>query len=305
MIYALIIAIALIAVITAGAALINFSTFKSEVGKPDETKFATADRRFVFWKNGRTAAATSSDVPRGALGCAVWNEHGERGIIVLAHGMGNSAVWYLPEIRAFADMGYAVFGFEYHGYAGGGNFFGFPRAVRDVVAAVDHISDGKRPVFLVGHSMGGYAVCAAAGRLRRQIAGVVAYAPFDRPDEAVEELTRNMKHPRLVAGVINAAQFLAYGTASRRSAAGELNRAGVPALIVQGSADDEVPPDGCAIYAHRERVKTPQVTFRFVETDGSNGHMSVVRRADKRTDTNPDTFPIVAEFIEKCGNMSH
>ena len=67
---------------------------------------------------------------------------------------------------------------------------------------------------------------------------------------------------------------------------------------MQGSSDAEVTPDSCSLYAHRERVRTPKVTFRLVDADGSNGHMTIVRRQDKPAGVNPDTFPVTAEFIE-------
>ena len=288
-----------VAVATAAfTVFVNRRFFDPDQKNTGDPVMKTADRCFVFYKDGRTLDSTVPCGGRGTLRGAIWNEHGEKGIIVLAHGMGNSAAWYLPEIFAFAGMGYEVFAFEYHGYDGNGDFCGFPRAVIDVEDAIGFISDGKRPLFLIGHSMGGYAVSAAAGMTRKPVAGVVAYAPFDRPDEAVAETAKSMRHPRLIAAVLNTAQFLAFGGRSRLSAAAMLNRADVPTLIIQGSADAEVTPDGCSLYAHRDRVRTPRVKFKVVSEAESNGHMTVVRCKDKRSEVNPDTFPSVAEFIE-------
>lgn len=261
-------------------------------------RMRTADRCFDFYRDGRTVESDRPSGARGSLWGAVWNEQGEKGIIIFAHGMGNTAAWYLPEILAFAGMEYEVFAFEYHGYGAAGDFCGFPRAAADVEMAIDYISDGKRPIFLVGHSMGGYAVCVAAGRTHKPVAGVVAYAPFDRPDEVIAETAKRMRHPRLTAWAANTAQLIAFGAGSRRGAADSLNRADVPTLVMQGSSDAEVTPDSCSLYAHRERVRTPKVTFRLVDADGSNGHMTIVRRQDKPAGVNPDTFPVTAEFIE-------
>lgn len=284
------ITICLICLVAAAAAVftvrLNRNFFATDFPKPGPESLKTADRRFEFGRGG-------------VLDGAVWKEHGEKGIIVLAHGMGNTIAWYLPEILAFAGMGYEVFAFEYRGYSGRGIFNGFPHAVADLEAAIDYIADGKRPIILVGHSMGGYAVTAAAGGTHKPVAAVVAYAPFDRPDEAIAEASKSMRHPRLIAAALNTAQFFAFGGRSRLSAAAMLNRAGVPALIIHGSSDVEVTPCGCALYAHRDRVRTPGVTFRYVtEPAESSGHMTVVRRKDKRSEVNPDTFPAVAEFIE-------
>ena len=88
-------------------------------------RMRTADRRFDFYKDGRTVESDRPSGARGSLWGAVWNEQGEKGIIIFAHGMGNTAAWYLPEILAFAGMGYEVFAFEYHGYGTAGDFCGF------------------------------------------------------------------------------------------------------------------------------------------------------------------------------------
>ena len=55
-------------------------------------------------------------------------------------------------------------------------------------------------------------------------------------------------------------------------------------------ADAEVTPDGCSLYAHRDRVRTPRVTFKVVSAAESNGHMTVVRRKDKRSEVIPIHF---------------
>ena len=78
-------------------------------------RMRTADRCFDFYRDGRTVESDRPSGARGSLWGAVWNEQGEKGIIIFAHGMGNTAAWYLPEILAFAGMEYEVFAFEYLG----------------------------------------------------------------------------------------------------------------------------------------------------------------------------------------------
>ncbi|WP_228447447.1 alpha/beta hydrolase [Streptomyces paludis] len=61
-------------------------------------------------------------------------------------------------------------------------------AARDALRALDELAQlvGTVPVVLVGHSMGGRAVLAAAGHER--VTGVVGLAPWCPPDEPVEQL---------------------------------------------------------------------------------------------------------------------
>lgn len=119
--------------------------------------------------------------------------------------MGTGIAYYLPEIHHFAAQGYQVFAFAYSGYQGStGHFYGFPQAVIDLKHALDFVDDGSRPVILMGHSMGAYAVCAVRQCTDKPVSGIVAYAPFFSSDEAViAQATGNIpKFGKLLCGLI-------------------------------------------------------------------------------------------------------
>jgi uncharacterized OsmC-like protein/fermentation-respiration switch protein FrsA (DUF1100 family) len=91
--------------------------------------------------------------------------------------------------RALSAQGYGVLRFDFTGLGQSGGDFAdssFSGSIRDVVAAAQAMEAAGRPVrLLVGHSLGGAAVLAAAGDLP-QVAGVAAIAaPFD-----VDHVTR-------------------------------------------------------------------------------------------------------------------
>lgn len=69
-----------------------------------------------------------------------------------------------------------------------------------------------------------------------------------------------------------------------------------PALILQGSEDKEVTPDGCALYAHRAELAGAPVTFRLIDDPQSSGHMTVIRKAGSRC-VNADTMQTVDAFL--------
>lgn len=145
------------------AFLVNAAMFR-----PEKRPEANIDGRGVTFPSGRNHLA-------GYL----WNEAGTRGLLVFAHGMGTGIAYYLPEIHHFAAQGYQVFAFAYSGYQGStGHFYGFPQAVIDLKHALDFVDDGSRPVILMGHSMGAYAVCAVRQCTDKPVSGIVAYAPF-------------------------------------------------------------------------------------------------------------------------------
>lgn len=249
-----------------------------------------ADGRKVTFKSGRNRLV-------GYL----WNESGDRGLIVFAHGMGTGVEYYLPEIHHFAAQGYKVFAFEYSGYPGSrGHFYGFPQAVIDLKNALDFIDDGSLPVILMGHSMGAYAVCAVRQYTDKRVDGIVAYAPFFSSNEAViAEAIGNMpKCGKLLCGLILPMQRILFGRNCNPTAVAGLSRANVPTLVLQGSEDVEVTPDGCALYAHRSKLSDVPVTFRLIGEGGSNGHMTIVRKKGSKT-VNEDTICHVDAFLDK------
>ncbi|MEP7123516.1 MAG: alpha/beta fold hydrolase [Byssovorax sp.] len=107
-----------------------------------------------------------------------------RAPVLLIHGYGqNRYAWHLPS-RSFsnhlAQSGFDVFNLDLRGH-GRSRHLGARRPnhitdfVReDVPAAVDEVRrlSGNRPVFLVGHSLGGLIAYAAAGPLDGALAGV-------------------------------------------------------------------------------------------------------------------------------------
>ena len=86
-------------------------------------------------------------------------------LAVLAPGLGNGAFSYAPQIQWLAKAGLRVFSFDYTGCYGstGRSCRGFPQAADDLRAALRFLEEngrfGSRRLVLLGHSMGGYAVC--------------------------------------------------------------------------------------------------------------------------------------------------
>ena len=268
------------------AFLVNAAMFR-----PEKRPEASIDGRRVTFPSGRNHLA-------GYL----WNEAGAQGLLVFAHGMGTGVEYYLPEIHHFAAQGYKVFAFEYSGYPGStGHFYGFPQAVIDLKNALDFVDDGSRPIILMGHSMGAYAVCAVWQCTEKRVDGLVAYAPFSSSDEAViAQATGNMpKFRKLLCGLILPMQRILFGRTCNPTAVAGLSCANVPTLVLQGSEDVEVPPDGCALYAHRGELSDTPVTFRLVQEKESSGHMTVIRKKDSH-DVNLDTMQLVDPFLREA-----
>ena len=103
---------------------------------------------------------------------------------------------------------------------------------------------------------------------------------------------------KLLCGLILPMQRILFGRNCNLTAVAGLSCSNTPALVLQGSKDVEVAPDGCALYAHRGELSDAPVAFRLVQEEESNGHMTVVRKKGSRS-INTDTMQLVDTFLCK------
>lgn len=114
------------------------------------------------------------------------NQGGTRAPVLLVHGFGqNRYAWHLPArslANHLARAGYDVFNLDLRGH-GRSRHFGArpPRSVDDYVVedlpiAIEEVlsHSGKRPAFLIGHSLGGLVSYAAAPGLEGAVSGIVS-----------------------------------------------------------------------------------------------------------------------------------
>jgi alpha-beta hydrolase superfamily lysophospholipase len=91
-----------------------------------------------------------------------------RGIVQIAHGMGEHALRYRPVAHALVDAGYTVYANDHRGHGerasranalGDFGAAGFPVLVDDMVKVtqIAREADNAKPLVLLGHSMGSFA----------------------------------------------------------------------------------------------------------------------------------------------------
>lgn len=201
-----------------------------------------------------------------------------KGLIVVAPGHRDANDIKLYEIRYFVDAGYAVVCLDYTGcYTSGGNSMkGYSQSVYDLDALLDHIEADERfqdvPVYLFGHSMGAYAVCAEL-LFGHDIAKVAAASGFDTPEEQWQYSVK--RYTGIFYPVIRPfnALFIAmkYGEDKALSAVDGINAVSVPVLVISAE-DDSFYGGRSPIYERRDEITNPNCVFVLMDRENHNGH---------------------------------
>jgi pimeloyl-ACP methyl ester carboxylesterase len=126
--------------------------------------------------------------------------------LVFGHMNGQDLCAWLPEARAFAKRSYRTEVFDFEGFGDSQPGSGAVRYDLDVVAATAQLRQrGATKVVLIGASMGGTAVVAAATQIKPPAAGVVSLsAPIDFRGLDAEAAAAHLKVPALfLAGAQN------------------------------------------------------------------------------------------------------
>ncbi len=206
-----------------------------------------------------------------------------KGLIIFSHGMGVTSEYYLPEILYYVEEGYKVFAFDNTGYGENkGQFLGFSQAVHDLKCAIDYVDDSTLPVTLIGHSMGGYAVCCVLNLLnlsKHNIKNIVTYAaPDNLPEVALEFLNaRGSLIRTLFAKIICFGQFLLYGTNAYLKASDMVDKnQKIQFIMIHGDNDDEIDINTASIIS--KDYTSPNVTKIIISDPEINTHMGVVRK---------------------------
>jgi alpha-beta hydrolase superfamily lysophospholipase len=127
-----------------------------------------------------------------ALQGFIYGKTNSNGLIVISNEIGGTADSYFPLIMYFVDNGWRVFAFNNTGVGGseGDGIRGLTQSVIDLDNALTYIEKTDAfnglPVMLVGHSLGGYAVCAILN-YNHNVKAVASFAGFNNSSEIFKE----------------------------------------------------------------------------------------------------------------------
>ena len=135
---------------------------------------------------------------------------------------------------------------------------------------------------MLGHSIGGYAVCCAL-RYEYKISAVVSISGVNSAMEGVISSSANYVGYFAYGnyGFLWLYQTMLFGAdVVNMSASDEISQSDTPVLIVHGSEDNLFPDDKYSIISHRDEITSSQVEYLVCSTDEQNGHTSLLFDSD-------------------------
>lgn len=241
------------------------------------------DRDSIFMPNLRYSEISQTKYPRSEfrfqsgdnqLTGYDYGKSGSRGLVILSSGVGGDGDDYMNFATRFVDDGYRVMTYDMTGVAksAGDGQRGTYQGALDVDALLSYVESQAQydalPIYLVGHSWGGYGVCAALAGQHR-VKAVVSISGYNDGGEIFALMGEQsagagfyLLYPHLWT-----IQRLTFGSAMDVTAIDGLNAANVPALIIQGKDDQMVATDGISIYAHRNEITADIVEYLLTDGD--------------------------------------
>ena len=222
-------------------------------------------RRLMSFKSGENRLAAYY-YPSGSA----------RGLVALVHGFHAGADDYLPLIGEIVARGYAVFSFDCTGSfdSEGESGIGMCQPLIDLDRALDFIKGDEEmscmPLYLVGHSLGGYAAASVLEK-HKEVRACVLIAPMNDASRVMIDMSRDRVGAVAYATkpVFDIYQRYLFGDYVDMNSVRGINSTSAPILIVQGRQDEIITHDGHSVTARLDEITNPHV--QVIWRDGVRG----------------------------------
>ncbi len=209
----------------------------------------------------------------------IYGAENTRGLVVFAHGIGCGHEDYINLIMELADDGWKVFAYDATGSceSEGRSTRGLVQSALDLDCALTFAENDGRlsglPLYVAGHSWGGYAA-AAVLNFDHDIRAVVSMSGYNSAFEETADTADVMFGPASVLTypfikIYNAALF---GKYAGLTAVDGINSSDIPVLIVHGSDDTRVRYDSAAVTAHRDSITNSRAEYYTFSEPYMNTH---------------------------------
>jgi pimeloyl-ACP methyl ester carboxylesterase len=221
---------------------------------------------------------------RNTLTGYVYGEKNQKGLVVISHGQGYGAEDYLPQTLYFVDRGWRVLAFDNTGTyeSEGKSAVGLSQSAIDLEAALTYIEGNAAfnglPIILFGHSWGGYAVAAVLNG-PHPVKAIVSVSGYNSPMGVIKEQLSiqlgafgYLEYPY---GCLY--QTLLFGQNANKTAVDGINRSNTPAMIIHGTADQEISYTGASIMANQGSITNPNVVYKTASAENRNDHRNLFK----------------------------
>ena len=206
-----------------------------------------------------------------------------KGVVVVSHGMHAGADDYLPIIEFLVKNNYSVFTYDCKGTynSEGDSTIGMITPLVDLDNALNFIETdsylSSQPIFLLGHSWGGYAVTSVLS-LHKNIKACAAIAPFNSGYTLIYEKGEQYAGP-LAGGMpkvfLDTYQKMLFKNYTKYDAVKGINSTNIPVLIAHGNKDSVIDYNRQSVIAHRNELRLENV-FYYVGKDENSGHNTIM-----------------------------
>ncbi|SDA27766.1 Alpha/beta hydrolase family protein [Ruminococcus sp. YE71] len=212
----------------------------------------------------------------------IYGMDNDKGLIVFAHGIGAGHESYMPILISMVDKGWRVFAYDATGSCSseGSSTIGLAQSAIDLDKALTYAESDDRlnelPMFVMGHSWGGYA-SAAVLNFDHDIKACVTLSGYCTPMKELNEASElilgseSAKYLTPFIWLYNKACFRNY---SDLSAVDGINKSNIPVMVVHGTSDKTVRYDGAAIINQQSKITNEKVVYVTMDEKRRRGHNS-------------------------------
>lgn len=205
------------------------------------------------------------------------------GLVVVSHGLHAGADDYLPLIVELVRGNFSVFAYDGRGTydSEGDSTVGMCQALADLDETLNYLSSSARfrslPLFLVGHSCGGYAATSVLS-LHKNVKACAAIAAPNNCYTLILEKGEQYAGALASAGLprifLDVYQKILFGKYAECSGVKGINSTKIPVLLAHGTEDKVISFTRQSVVSHRREIKNPNV-FYYIRSDALGGHDSI------------------------------
>ncbi len=222
-----------------------------------------------------------------------WQPEGDaQAVLLIVHGLGEHSGRYMNVVNYFVPLGYAVYGFDHigHGRSDGRReylerFTDYTETLR-ICHKMIKTNQAEKPVFLLGHSMGGLIASHYLLDHQDEFIGAIISAPAVKVSDSISKLTIIIgkllaalapkmgllaldvdaisRDPEVVKNYVNDPLVFHGKTPARQASellkamlhiSAEAGRINLPFIVLQGSEDKLVDPGGAQMLYDKSSSK--------------------------------------------------